>query len=131
MPFKYPSPIERILANSVVDETMLYEGAFCWTWLGSVKTSRQGKTYPRIGVRVRGKNVTLTVHRYIITRIKKRRLSKRQVGMHLCNNTMCVNPGHIVGGTQKRNIRQCVRDGRHDAMSGVNARREQREKQAT
>lgn len=123
MPFKYDSPIERLLANSVTDETMVYDGTFCWCWLGSVKTSRSGKTYPRMGIRVRGRNVTVTVHRWIITKIKGRRLSKRQVGMHMCNNTMCVNPGHIIGGTQKMNIRQCVAQGRHDAMSGVYARR--------
>lgn len=130
MPFKYSSPQERIIANSVIDESGYYNGSFCWRWLGHYKSTRTSMRYPALGIRVRGKNRKVTVHRFIITKIHGRRLSKRQVGMHLCNNEWCCNFDHVAGGTQKKNIQHQVASGRHNWWAGVNARREQREKQA-
>jgi hypothetical protein len=49
----------------------------------------------------------------VVRGIKGRRLSKRMVVQHLCNNSICVNPAHLIGGTQKANVKQCVADGRH------------------
>lgn len=35
MPFKYRSPIARLLANSVLDKTRSCNGSQCWTWTGA------------------------------------------------------------------------------------------------
>lgn len=40
-----------------------------------------------------------------------------KVVMHICDNPACVNPKHLVGGTQKENILDCVSKGRHAAKS--------------
>lgn len=34
------------------------------------------------------------------------------VVMHTCDNKRCVNPNHLVGGTQAENIQDCSRKGR-------------------
>ena len=133
MPFRYPSPHERIIANSVIDESGYYNGSFCWRWTAGYKKSRRGFNYPSLSIRVRGKVRKITVHRFIITKIHGRRLSKRQVGMHLCNNEWCCNFDHVAGGTQRKNIRQCVKEGRHvpgDGFKAFNARRREQARKA-
>lgn len=118
MPFKYDSPVERIIANSVLSVDSAYAGSWCWVWTGSTTTNRDGTHYAAItrrgkNGRLKGKVIKDKAHRYVVRFVQGRTLSKRQVVLHLCNNTLCVNPEHLAGGTQKANMRQCVREGRH------------------
>ena len=108
MPFKYASLIDRIIANSTLSDENFYNGTPCWEWIGRVTTNRSGTKYPRKG------QVTMEfAHRVVVRNIKGRRLTKRMVAMHLCNNSLCVNPDHLGGGKQTTNVRQAVREGRH------------------
>jgi hypothetical protein len=118
VPFKYKSLIDRVIANSVLSETSFYNGTPCWVWIGATKINRGGMHYATITRRFtkgprKGKVSKELAHRVVIKGIKGRRLSKRSVGMHLCNNSLCVNPDHLGGGKQKTNVKQCVKDGRH------------------
>lgn len=118
MPFKYPSMAERLIANSIVDEERAYNGTFCWTWIGRVTTNRSEMRYGTLTIRAKrgprkGKPITHFAHRVSIRTFKGRYLSPRMVGAHLCNWSLCINPEHLVGGTQRKNVRQCVQDGRH------------------
>jgi hypothetical protein len=118
LPFKYRSLIDRIIANSVLSEESFYNGTPCWIWTGNTTVNEGGKHYPRMTRRFsrgprKGKVNKEFVHRVIVKGIKGRRLSKRMVAKHLCNNSLCVNPDHITGGSQASNIQQCVKDGRH------------------
>ena len=61
----------------------------------------------------KGQVVTVYAHRESVKAFTDRKLSPRQVVMHLCNNRSCVNPAHLKGGTQRQNVRQCVAEGRH------------------
>ena len=36
-----------------------------------------------------------------------------KVVMHTCDNKLCINPEHLVGGNQSDNIKDCVKKGRH------------------
>lgn len=113
MPRKYASPEDRIIANTILSDELFYNGTPCWIWIGTRKTNRAGMTYGTISVRRNGEHRKELVHRFVLREIKGRRLTSRSVGRHLCNNPLCCNPMHLVGGTQTTNVRQCVREGRH------------------
>ena len=70
--------------------------------------TRRMKRGPR-----KGQVVTVYAHRESVRAFTNRRVTIRTVVMHLCNNPSCVNPDHLQGGTQRANVQQCVREGRH------------------
>ncbi len=39
------------------------------------------------------------------------------VVMHSCDVPNCVNPGHLTQGTQKENVADMIRKGRHNALT--------------
>lgn len=113
---KYASLQERIIANSVLSDECFYNGTPCWVWLG--KTSRGTLKYPEMTMRYKlgprkGKVHNVRVHRKVVEVFKGRRVTPKMVVMHLCNNSLCVNPEHLKGGSLASNTQQCVRDGRH------------------
>lgn len=115
---KYKDIGERIIANSQLSEDSFYNGTPCWLWTGKTGRRRNGDPEPLMTMRYqrgprKGKVYNARVHRVSIMFFKGRRMTTRMVGMHLCNNSMCVNPEHLVGGTQKKNVQQCVAEGRH------------------
>jgi hypothetical protein len=118
MPFKYATLIDRIIANSILADDSFYNGTPCWNWIGRQTVNRSGMKYGRISRRItkgprKGTVVNEFVHRVVVRGIKGRRLTRRCVVMHLCNNSLCCNPFHLAGGTLKKNNQQAVRDGRH------------------
>lgn len=118
MPKKYASMEDRIIANSVISREFSYNGERCWDWIGAYKVNRSGKRYPVLTMRFKrgprkGKVRTVRVHRLVIVVFKGRIMTTRMVALHLCNNSLCVDPNHLDGGTQRQNVRQCVADGRH------------------
>ncbi len=126
MPFKYKSLIDRIIANSILSNENFHNGTPCWEWIGKYTENRCGTRYPRMAVRVKsgprkGKVAAEFAHRVVLKGIKGRRLPKGVVAMHLCNNTLCVNPDHLAGGTQSKNVQQAVREGRHRNGHGAAA----------
>lgn len=68
----------------------------------------------------------MTVSRYIVEYVHGKRWIKARpkinVGAHLCFNSNCCNPAHVKRKTQKANIRDNVKNGRH--VSGFVARRQ-------
>jgi len=121
MPVKYPSMADRIIANSVLLDgigiTQNGEWSPCWIWIAKRQMNKRGNWYGLITVRYKsgkrkGKVHNVFVHRMVLMVFKNRRMTPRMVGCHLCNESLCCNPAHIVGGSQKKNMRQCVNDGR-------------------
>ena len=119
MPFKYASLGDRIIANSEMSDTLSYRGTPCWIWTGKTGRNKSGMLYGKMTFRYqrgprKGKVYNMAAHRASIKAFKHgKRITPRTVVMHLCNNSLCVNPAHLMGGTQSRNVKQCVRDGRH------------------
>lgn len=117
---KYANLQERIIANSRISDETSYNGTPCWIWLGKTRASRGGSEmqYPAMTMRYKsgprkGKVYNVSVHRKAVEVFSGRRVTPKMVVMHLCNNTLCVNPEHLKGGTQKKNVQQCVKEGRH------------------
>lgn len=111
---KYPSLVERIIANSVMLEEPLVNGTPCWFWMGStVKSRGTDMRYARMTIRVNGKPQGHRVTRLVLREFVGVTMRKDRVAAHLCNNSMCVNPGHLKMKTQSGNMQQCVADGRH------------------
>ena len=106
----YDSMQERIIANSVV-----MPESECWWWTGAKGKNRDGTLYGRLSKRVPGKRnpVTEWAHREAVKAFNKMAKIKGKVICHKCDNPLCVNPAHLEVGTQKKNIRDCVKRGRH------------------
>jgi len=117
MPRKYASLQERIIANTVSSDMLAWNGTPCWIWTGK----RNSTGYGVINIRFRGgprkgKVKSALVHRVVLRVFKGRKLTTKSVGRHLCNMKPCCNPEHLVGGSQRTNMRQCVAEGRHGNM---------------
>ena len=119
MPRVYANLGERIIANSTMSETQYYQGSPCWNWAGKTCRNRSGMLYGRITFRYKtgprkGKVYNMAAHRASVKAFhQNKRITPKTVVMHLCNNSLCVNPAHLMGGTQSKNVKQCIKDGRH------------------
>lgn len=114
---KYADLGERLRANSILSTDTSYDGTPCWIWIGKVR-GPEGNKYPAITLRYKsgprkGKVYNAGAHRKSVEFFTGRRVTPKMVVAHLCNVRLCINPGHLKGGTQKQNVRQCVREGRH------------------
>lgn len=109
MPFKYPSPAERLARHSVLAPGPI-AGSFCWIWLGS----RNNVGRPRIAVRIRGRSKWVTVARFIVQFVHGetwgRNLSRRKSGAHSCNNPECANPDHVQRQSISKNVADSNRE---------------------
>lgn len=78
----------------------------CWEWAGARRGDSYGNTYAL------GRH--MGAHRfsyYLAT------LTFPQVVRHTCDNRICVNPHHLIGGTQQENMQDMVERGRHHGAS--------------
>lgn len=110
---KYGSLEERIIANSVLSEEDFHNGTPCWIWIG--KRSSRGD-YGHINLWLDGRHRTLKAHRVSLHVFRGASLDDPNVGIHQCNVSLCVNPMHLLLDTQSENMKQCVRDGRHNSF---------------
>lgn len=81
----------------------------CWEWQGSLFKTGYGKF--SIGRK------TLYAHR-VSYEIHIGIIPKGMLIMHTCDNPSCVNPKHLVLGTQRENIRDMISKGRDNHTGG-------------
>jgi hypothetical protein len=72
----------------------------CWEWLGALDKDNYG-TF--VFSKERGK---LRAHRVAWELFKDTQVPK--LVRHTCDNAKCVNPDHLIGGTQKQNIQDAL-----------------------
>ena len=78
----------------------------CWNWTASTKNG-----YGNIGISVNKKKTILYTHR-VSYQIFKGKIGEGLVVMHSCDNKLCVNPKHLLLGTQGENLKDMVAKGR-------------------
>lgn len=79
-------------------------GDDCWLWVGSMHKLGYG-------ILTRN-NKLLKAHRYSWELFRGKIPDNINV-LHKCDVRNCVNPSHLFLGTQKDNMRDCVKKGRH------------------
>jgi CMP-N-acetylneuraminic acid synthetase len=89
---------ERFLSKIIIDEKTK-----CWNWNS---TLRDG--YGRF----KAEKKVLTASRFSYE-FYKEPILEGNVIMHICDNTLCVNPDHLLQGTHKDNAQDKVNKKRH------------------
>lgn len=94
----------------------------CHIWTGS--RSRSKYPYPSMTLRElgnRNNRKTFKVHR-LIYELKNGEIGNRHV-LHTCDNSLCVNPDHLILGTHQDNMRHMVERNRcQSGMKSPNAK---------
>lgn len=121
---------DRLIANSIMSEELFFNDTPCWIWIGACCSGG----YPKMALRWKsgprkGKLRTIGAHRMSLMTFKGRRLTAKSRALHLCNVKRCINPEHLIGGSQLKNIRQCVDQGRHGNMYRAPVREQEQEKE--
>jgi hypothetical protein len=82
----------------------------CIEVVGRKNTSGYGQTAVRVGPM---KEFAILAHRLLFEQTWGITLQPGQVVRHACDNPACVNPLHLMVGTQQDNIRDMLQRGRH------------------
>lgn len=82
----------------------------CWIWVGN---RQQEKNRRLAHGRVNVHGTKMYAHIVVYELATKKRLSKRRILRHSCDNAKCCNPNHMIPGTQRQNVLDSVRAGRH------------------
>jgi hypothetical protein len=83
----------------------------CWEWFGATDSTGHGTfgyhwySHKKIGR-------TTGAHRVSWFLFHGEEIAKTDVIMHSCDNPICVNPGHLKKGTQKKNMEEMSNRGR-------------------
>lgn len=84
----------------------------CWNWKGTINSSGYGviSEYGRKGKKKYAHRISWEF--YNNKKIPMRSEYHGGVIMHTCDNRKCVNPNHLVLGTQKENVQDMINKGR-------------------
>jgi len=89
----------------------------CWLWEGCLSNPSRPKVAARYGVMRINKRLRLA-HR-VSYALFNGALPDDLVVRHTCDNTYCVNPEHLLGGTQRDNVEDRERRGRGNQPKGM------------
>jgi hypothetical protein len=88
----------------------------CWPWTGPWRAPPKSPAHRYGRIKINGLYVTATRYMYVV--ICGRDLSDDLDVCHSCDNTICMNPGHLFAGTHSENILDCVSKGRWNSPRG-------------
>ncbi len=118
-PRTYDNLQHRLIANSVMYESNVVPGhPYCWIWMGATRGNRRKTPYPSVTVYdpIKKMRRPKFAHRESLRVFKGIVLARDEPHLHLCNITLCICPDHLQKGTQSENMKQCVREGRHNSQ---------------
>ena len=100
----------------------------CWEWTGALTKvyARPTHHYGAFCFRQNGKRVWVVAHRFswelhngpIVGHVPGD-LEKEVCVLHRCDNTVCVRPDHLFLGSDKDNIHDMIRKGRHPTIRAL------------
>ncbi|SRR5258708_16749268 len=85
----------------------------CWKWIACY--NKYG--YGRFHLGGRNDGYVEKAHRLAYILCIDEIPSDKPCVLHICNNPPCCNPAHLYVGTQKDNMSQMARDGRHFSLN--------------
>lgn len=89
---------------------MVEKGNDCWLWLGSKRGKGYGQIY--IGI-INGRKRQTYAHRVSWEIANGQSIPDGLEVLHRCDTPLCVRPEHLFLGTQKDNLDDCLKKGRH------------------
>lgn len=101
----------RRVLKLIAEKTIRAENG-CLEWRGI----KNNKGYGLISIMVtpgrEGKRTTIPAHRAHYMALLGRALKENAVIRHKCDNPSCVDRSHLVAGTHKDNVQDCIKRGR-------------------
>lgn len=116
MPFKYESLRARLDANSKPYVLRPDLELPCRIWQGTLNANGYG----HFSERENGKVKKRLAHRASLEDHLGRKLG-RWLTRHVCDNRPCIEPSHLIGGTQRQNMRDALERGRHPSQIKIRA----------
>jgi len=101
-------PRPRTVAELIERTSIPEPNSGCWIWVAGVWRGRRGLLYGYASFQGR----TRLAHRASYEAFKGP-IPDGLCVCHACDNTLCVNPDHLWLGTQRDNMRDMTRKGRH------------------
>lgn len=89
-------------------------GDGCWLWQGAKQTTGYG----HLSVSHNGRKYQVSAHRFSYV-LHHDEIPPGMVIMHKCDRPSCVNPTHLLVGTQAENLADMVRKGRMGTAPGM------------
>lgn len=83
----------------------------CWEWQGFCYAFRGMKPGQRGYATASVRNKGWRLHRWMVE-VTQRKLLSGEVARHKCDNPPCINPDHLIPGTQKDNIADVIAKGK-------------------
>lgn len=111
----YKNPGEKSWFDSFWDKVQKSENPKeCWKWTGGIRPLKSIAPlgYGHFAFRLNGKVQNFSAHR-LMYELTSGPIPPGLNVLHKCDNLICVNPDHLFLGTQKDNIQDCVKKGRH------------------
>ena len=87
----------------------------CWNY----KSRLNKEGYGHISINIAKKEHVLRAHRFSWMIANQQDWpADKPVARHICNNPACVNPAHIIPGTQQENVQDMIKSGRSKLRNG-------------